>query len=212
MASPYRTSALIPLSRRLIAWGTGERLEMRVPMSLAQTIAAFEQLVQTGLPSRNELKAGDHRPFHGRVAAPEFDLIPLRPRTAVIDVRVNLEARESATIVTADIKLRVWLHALLALGVMAVVVAIFVHGVDWAGVLYLLFRVGLVVALTVATAMAAVRIGIGDVRRMLVEGLRNEHGPAALQRPAPHEEFPPLFENSTPLVDRLDAWLRERTK
>jgi hypothetical protein len=211
MASPYRTFALIPLSRRLIAWGTGERLEMRVPMSLAQTIAAFEQLVQTGFPSRSELKAGDHRPFQGQVAAPEFDLSPLRPRTAMLDVRVKLEARESVTIVTADIKLRVWLHALLALAVMAVVVAIFAHGVDWAGVLYVLFRVGLVVALTVATTVAAVRIGIGVVRGLLVEGLRNDHGPPARQRPAPHEEMPPLFENSTPLVDRLDAWLRERT-
>jgi hypothetical protein len=209
MSTPYRTAALAVLSREVTAWGTGEKLVLTVPMAPAEVVQRLGQLTQTQYPNHKQEKAGDYRPFKGVAASHEFELQPLRPRAKMLSARVRLEGRADLTVVTVDIRLPMGRTALMALVVVIPVIVILVkYGLP--AFAYMVFRIGGAVCLVALLTGAAVRVGIGNVREVILKQLRGEE-PAPVQLD-PHEEYPPLFTNPVPLADRLDAWLRERLK
>jgi len=130
----------------------------------------------------------------------------------MLRVRVKLETSDDATMVSVDIRLELWPIALVALIALTFTILLVARAEDLAAIGYYLFRFGLGIALMVASALAAVRMGLSDVRMPLVEVFRGGNVQHAPERIDPHEDMPPLFENDEPLADRLDAWLRERTK
>ena len=177
MPSAYRTSAFAAASRRVIAFGTGERLVLHLPMSPAEVIEALSRLAQPDRPSRREHKTANHRPFLGVVDALHFRLIPLRSRASMLDMHGDIQPRGSASVVTIDITLRLPVVASTIIAAVAVVAAVFACRASAGALIYYGVRVAIFLATAGVAIMTSVRFGISDVRRTIVDAL--ERGPAA---------------------------------
>jgi hypothetical protein len=214
VGSPYRTSTLEPVSRKATGWGTGERFTLRVPMPEGAVLAAFERLTQTDRPTRHQRKTGSHRPFWGRVAAPGFELVPLRFKESALRVRVDLEPHEDVTVLDVEIALPSQaIVALVALGILGLAAACIVHKPSLGDFVYVIVRVLLQLVFAAAVGVAGVRVGIGDVRRRILEAVRESNEPTQPAEPIRAAlDWPRLLENPERTVERLDAWLRERLR
>jgi hypothetical protein len=212
MGSAYRGSRCEVVCSRRTRWGTGERFTLRVEMPEAEVLAAFQRLAQPARPTDEQIKTRGYLPFCGQVKAPRFRLEPLRARGNFLGVQVELEPRAEGTLVHADIALAIGCVVsggalLLALTCVSLWVA--------KGATEFVFPVAIFATFTALLAVAsvrAVRLGIGDVRRMIVDTLR-ESEPALPVEPDPTQQKAlRMLENPERAIERLDAWLRERVR
>ena len=215
LSSVYRRPALAPPSRKAIAYGTGERLVVHVPMPPSEIVQALSRVVQSDRPKLSEKKTESHRAFYGVLSASGFRLKPLWSNATLLDVQGDIQANESSSVVTIDIRLPIRRAVVIASISVGVLAALVIVSRDVAAALYITGRVGLPVLFLALAALASVRVGIASVRRKLLEGLEPDTvlpSPNESVRSAPENAIRDFIMNPEHAVQRLDSWLRERLK
>ena len=216
LPSVYRRPALALPSRKVIAYGTGERLVLGVPMPPSEVVQSLSELVQSDRPTRRELRTANHRPFKGALSPSGFRLTPLSRNTSFLEVRGAIEPRESSSVVTLDIRLRVallWRSAAVFVGLLVIVIAL--TG-DTLAAIYIALRIGAPMLGAAIAGLVTVRFGIANVRRRLIAALdpmAESTSPNEALAPTDRDELIPRYiKNPEEAVQRLDAWLLERFK
>jgi len=183
-------------------------------MQPAEVAHALSKIVQSNKPSLAELRSRAHAPFRGVVRASDFRLNPLGRSANVLHVLGEVKEHESGSIVTVEIKPPI-ARLLVTAGIMMLFFIVLAASVGIAGASYLLFRISLIVVPFAIAVVASVRFGIAGVRRLLMAALvpGADHSSTDERSPSQAvESLKRLVENPDVAVNRLDAWLRERTK
>ncbi len=176
MPDPYRTSALPAPVRTTIAWGTGERIVLRLPLSPDEVVARLETISQKRAPKRHELPSEAHRRFQGAVRGSSFEMAPLVGPASALRVRGTIQPDGDGAVVTFDIRLAAaeLVGAGVSLGFVLFALAL-CRGSTASLVFYVLKLVAAGV-MTVSGAILAVRVGIGPVRRTILTAFDSEAG------------------------------------
>ncbi len=183
-------------------------------MPLPDVLEAFGRLVQPPRASGRGLPIRIYRPFVGSVTASGFELTPVQS-SVLLKVRVDLTPDEEVTVVDVEVALRMrWPLAItIVFSLFFVVSAVHDNPTDRYALTLLttlLVTLGVGVGLSVAFVARALRVGVAEVRRQIVEGLRELGEPKTLAARNPTgEAVARLIEHSEQAGELFDAWLRK---
>ena len=210
MRDAYRTSAVSRPQRRVVAFGAGEELVIRVASSEAEVVERLSALAQREAPSRTARKRGEHRPFVGVVQVPEFRLAPVAKRAAALRVRGTIRSDGPETVVVLRTELLLWRAAAPIASCTVAVLLLVTCRSSLGHDLYFALRYLLALGVAAFSAYVSVRVGIAHVRRTFLTALGPSQELAVADEPGELEERDvPRIED---VFDRLEAWASKDPK
>jgi len=209
--SVYRKPALALPSRKVIAFGTGERLVLHVPMTPSEVVEALSSIVQSEPPTG--FKMFGRLSFYGFVSASEFRLKPLWAKAHELYIRGKIQPLDDSSVVTVEIRRE--LAPLLKLIVILLFLSIFLIASTSSVSEYVACTLMLFFMLTTAVAeLRSIRAGIGSVRLRLMEGLEGTNIVRTDENvnPSKNPRVLDFVKDPDQAVNKLDARLRDRLK